>query len=101
MIASMSSSLRRSADWITTPDVRAAVLPVAGRTSRHRASVLSVVVWSSMSIRTKAPISTALATMPPMVSRARPGSIARPIWVGLSETLRSRPLAARASSTAR
>ena len=97
MIASTSAALRRSDAWITTPTSAPPSAGVPGRTARHRSSVASVVAWSSMSIRTKAPIAAARSTIASTFPRASAGSMARPICDGLSETLRSRPRAARAS----
>ena len=64
---------------------------LSGRSSRQRSRVASVLVWSSMSTRTKAPTSAALRKTGPTVSRQRSRSMSRPIWVSLRLTFRSRP----------
>ena len=96
---STSAGLRRSAAWMTTPESPRPAL--TGRSSRHRASVASVVAWSSMSIRTNAPWSAARPRIRSTFARQAAGSTPRPIWLSLTLTLRSRPRAASASRTAR
>ena len=63
------------------------------------ASVASVVVRSSMSIRTKLPWRAAAAAMRSTLSRQNPSSISRPSMVSLMETLESSPRSAISSNS--